>query len=105
MAVDVNCPLTGSRSVVPRSRSIVVDQRDHDTGITSLVFNVLHVHRVGKLDTAAATSVLILGLIQDNRTAIGNLILGNGCSDVRNVAVKKSARAIGLRGELCHTYQ
>lgn len=105
MAVNVDCPLTSSRSIVPRSRSIVVDQRYHDTGITSLVLNVLHVHRIGELDTAAATSVLIFGLIQDNWTAIGNLVLGNRCSDVRSVAVTKSAGAIGPQGEFCHTYQ
>lgn len=95
MAVNVNCSLPSARSIVTRSRGIVVDQRDHDTGITSLVFNVLHVHWVGELDAAAATSVLIFGLIQDNRTAIGDLVLSNGCSDVRSVAVTKSAGAIG----------
>lgn len=90
---------------MPRSRGIVIDQRYHDTGITSLVFNVLHVHRVGELDTAAATSVLILGLIQDNWTAIGNLVLGNRCSDMRNVAVTKSAGARSPQGDFCRTYQ
>lgn len=104
MAVNIDCSLPGSRSIVPGSRGIVIDQWNDDTGVTSLVFNILHVHWIGEFNTAAATSVLIFGLIQDDRTAIGNLVLGNCCSDVRDVTVEKSAGAIGLPGEFHHTY-
>lgn len=88
MAVDIDCSLPSSRSIVPGSRGIVIDQWNDDAGVTSLVFNILHVHWIRELDTAAATGVLIFGLIQDDRTAISDLVFGNCCSNVRNVAVK-----------------
>lgn len=70
---------------------IVVDQWYDNTGVTSLVFDILHVGRVGEVNTTARTAVLILRLIKDDRAAICDLTFGNSSSNIGNVANQKLA--------------
>lgn len=87
MAIDVDCTLTGTGCVVTASIGIIADEGNHDSCITSMIFDVLHVRAVGEIFIATASSrVLIFGLVQNDRSTVGDLRLCNGLRDVRGVA-------------------
>lgn len=85
MAVDIDGTYARSRRIVSTGIGIIVDQRHDDTSIASLVLDVLHVAPVGEVHTTASTGVFILGLVEDDRSAVGNLGFGNSLRDVGHV--------------------
>lgn len=89
VAVDIDFSYTGSRGIVPVGSCIVADKGNDDAGIASLIFNILHVIRVGEIsDSTASPRVLILRLIQDDRSTIGNLALGNCRGSIGNITIQ-----------------
>jgi hypothetical protein len=89
MTINVDRTCTGSGGIVASSPGIVTDKRNDDSGITSVILDVLHVGAVREAIIAtASTRVLVLWLVQDDWTTIGDLCFGNCGSDVRGVAEK-----------------
>lgn len=67
--------------------SIIANERDDDTSLTGMILNVLHVGAVWEvIITTASTGVLVLRLVKNDRTTIGNLCFGNGGSNVGGIA-------------------
>lgn len=88
MAIDIDFSCAGSRGIVPLGSCIIADEGYDDAGIASLIFNILHVIPIGEIsDSTASPRVLILGLIQDDGSAIGNLALGNRCGSIGNITI------------------
>lgn len=73
MPVDVDrCRLAWG--IVSGGRSIVADKWHYDTGITQLVFDVLHIVRVRKrFDVGRGSCILVLWLNEDDWATIGDL--------------------------------
>jgi hypothetical protein len=65
---------------------IVTDHRHHDTRAPSLVDDILEVVWVRKLLPTAATAVFVVGLVEDNRSAIRYLVFCNKAGNVRDIA-------------------
>lgn len=87
MAINVDRALTRSGGIMASSPSIVAYEWHDDSGLTSMILNVLHVGTVREVIIAAASAgVLVLGLIQNDWAAISDLCLCNGCSNVGGVA-------------------
>jgi hypothetical protein len=98
VAVDVYGSFAGPRGIVTASPGIVANKRNNDTGIASLVLDVLHVGTIGEviLQAAAGTTVFILGLEEDDRSSIGNLGLGDGCAYIFHVARRNVSEFLKL---------
>jgi hypothetical protein len=89
MAVDIHGPFAGAGSIVAARRGIVADKRDNNSGIVSLVFDVLHISTIGEVvDTTAGTAILVFGLEENNRPSIRDLGLGNCSTNICHVARK-----------------
>lgn len=88
MAIDVQFPLASSRSIVSAVPGVVANKRHHDSSIASLVRDILHVRSVWEVvNPTAGSTILVLGLVEDNRSSIRNLALGDGCGNIGNVAI------------------
>jgi hypothetical protein len=65
--------------------SIVGDHRHDDPGIASLINDILHV--IGVWEGHAFTAgVLVLGLVQNDGAAVGDLMLGDNLADIGDIA-------------------
>jgi len=85
------------RRVVSLGRSIVANQGNHNTSITQLILNILHVNRVREgRDGRCRLRVFVLGLDQDDRSTICDLGFGNGCADILHVANYHEPKSIGM---------
>lgn len=105
MTIDVNFSLARPRGIVSSSPGIVVDQWYNNTGVPSLVDDILHVVPVGESSVTARTAVLILRLIKDDRTPVCDLAFGNSSSNIGNVANPESAAVETINNHKDHTYQ
>lgn len=89
MTINVDRALTRPGSIVASSPGIVTDEGNDNSGLTSVILNVLHIGAVREAIVAtASTGVLVLRLVQNDWTTIGDLCLGNRGSDVGGVAKK-----------------
>lgn len=86
MTVNVHCSHTRSRCIMAIRCSIIVDKRHDNTSRSSRVHHILHVLGV-ELLAIGETGVFVLGLIQDDGTAIGDLGFGKGSCNVGSIAV------------------
>ena len=66
---------------------IIVDHRHNDASLPSLIDHILHILAIWVLHAAAPLGILILGLIQDDWSAICDLSCSNGARNIVNVAV------------------
>lgn len=85
MSIDVDCARTRSWSVGAVRTGIIADDRDDHSSIPHLVNDILHVIAIGAVQATAKVRVLIFRLIQDDRTSIRDLGVGNGSSDIGHV--------------------
>lgn len=89
MSVNVDLAFTSSRGIVTSSPSIVAEQGNNNSGLVGLVLNILHVSTIGKvIHTAASAGVFILRLIENDWATLCDLSLGDGGSNVGNVAIR-----------------
>lgn len=85
MPVDVHRSHTRSRCIMARWSGIIVDKRHDNTSRSSRVHHILHVLGV-ELLAIGETGVFVLGLVQDDGTAIGDLGFGKGGCNVGSIA-------------------
>lgn len=85
ISVDVDSAYACSGCIVSVRMGIIVDQRHNNTSIASLVLDILHIVTIGEIHSAASTGVFVLGLVEDDRTAVGDLVFGDGLRDVSDV--------------------
>lgn len=86
MTVDIHLTFPRPRGIVSTSRCVVAEHRYDDASLASLVNNILEVVRVRELFAVDGPSVLVLGLVEDDGSAVGNLGFGNRGGNVGNVA-------------------
>ena len=72
---------------MPTWPSIVADRRHHDPRPAGLVDHILEVIRIGKFLPTAAPAILVIRLVENHRSAIGDLVLGNETANVRYIAI------------------
>ena len=64
MTIDVDRTSTRTGSIMATSPGIVTDERNDNSGLTSMILDVLHVGTVREvLNATAGTGVLVLGLV------------------------------------------
>lgn len=85
MSVNVNLPLSSSRSIVATRVSIIANCRHYDPRPASLIDGILEVIGVREFRPAAGTAVFVFRLVEDHGSAIGDLVLGNKRADVRYI--------------------
>jgi len=89
MTIDIHGSFTRTWDIVSRGRGIIADKRNNDTRLASLILDVLHIAGVGKvIVSTASTRVFVLRLIENDRSAICDLGLGNGRRSVGHVTVQ-----------------
>jgi hypothetical protein len=66
-------------------RPVIRDEGHNDTGIAGLILDILHVFGTGERNSHG-TRVLVLRLIQNDRTAVRDLMFGDDPCDVGGVA-------------------
>lgn len=86
MPINIGSPLPSSRSIVTTRISIIANCRHYDPSPASLVDDILEVLRVGEFCPTAATAILVFRLVEDHRSAICDLVLGNKRANVRHIA-------------------
>jgi len=84
--VDIDCRLVARRKQSSRV-SVVGDEGDHDAVLSGLIFDVAKVLCIRELGhVGCSTSIFILWLVQDDRTAIRDLCFCKNGIDVVCVA-------------------
>lgn len=86
VTIDVNLALARPRGIVSSSPGIVVDQWYNNTGVSSLVDDILHVVPIGESSITTRPAVLILRLIKNDGAPVCDLAFGNSSSNMGNVA-------------------
>lgn len=87
MTVDIQFSHASPRGIVPTSPGIIADKRDHDSSFASLVRDSLHILSVWEIvDSTARTAVLVLRLVENDRSPIRDLALGHGSGNMGNIA-------------------
>jgi hypothetical protein len=85
MSVDIDRSRI-SRGVVTGGGSIVANERYHDTGVTVLLHDIVHILGVREFDVRGGSSVFVLRLKQDHWPTVGDLSLRNDLTNVLHVA-------------------
>lgn len=70
---------------MPKGSCIITNEGHHDTCITCLVFNILHIFSAGERDRDS-NSVLVLRLVEYDRAAIRDLCSCNYSVDSSSIA-------------------
>jgi hypothetical protein len=84
MTVYINCSRSSARSEVTVRVGVVEDGWYNNSSVSESLFDRCHVHLIGEIGiTRHCLRVLILGLVENNRSPLGNLGL---CNDLANVA-------------------
>ena len=84
--VDVDFTKASSGCIVAARTGIVVDQRDDNASLASLVNDILEILGVRER-LAVAEAVFVLGLVENDGSTVGDLSLGNNAADICHVAV------------------
>lgn len=99
VAIDIDCS-GPTRGKVTVGVCVVADERDNNTGIADLLLNIAKVGRVGELDTRDCLGVFVLGLDENDRSAVSDLCFGDDLIYAPCVAEQVSAEAM-LIHKLC----
>lgn len=89
VTININSAHSTSRSIVPRRRGIVADERYNNISVPSLIYDILHVVPIRVSDTAAATAVFVFGLVENYWPSIRDLSLRHGSSGIGDIAKAK----------------
>lgn len=86
MPVNIYLANARSRSVISQVRAnIVIEDRNNDSSISSLVDHILEIFAIREFLAAAASTVFIFRLIQNNWTSFCDLVLCNEAGNVGDV--------------------
>ena len=55
--------------------------------MSCLVDHILHIIGIGEFDALSGTGILVLGLVQDDGTTVGDLVFGYELVDICDVAI------------------
>jgi hypothetical protein len=97
--IDIYSSYSGPGGIVCKSSSIVVNKWYNDAGIPGGIYNILHVLWVERFPVSKV-SVLILGLVENDRTPAGDLVLCDYSGNVVDIARNKPYSAMFLENQL-----
>lgn len=84
MTIDISLAHARSRDTVSMIFSIIADHRYNNSSVVSLVNHGLEIGRI-KFQVTACIAVLIFGLVENHRSAIGDLGFRDGTIDVGDI--------------------
>lgn len=87
MSIDIYSAYSGPGHIVSKSSGIVVHERYNNTGVSGRIHNILHVLWVERL-AVSKVSILILGLVENDRASVGDLVLCDYTGSVVDIAEK-----------------
>jgi hypothetical protein len=88
MAVYVNSSDSGARSEVTVRVGVVEDGWYNNSGVSEFLFDRRHVHLIGEFGiTRHCLRVLIFGLVENNRSSLGDLSFRDDLADVAGIVV------------------
>lgn len=88
MTVDIYSAYSGPRRIMSKSSGIVVHKRYNNTGVSGRIHDILHVLWIERL-AVSKVGVLILGLVENDRTSVGDLVLCNDTGSFVDIAKNK----------------